>query len=91
MKNILLSKCSNSCIGKAGKPTGRRLLKGGSDQILRIMKLTAILILVAFMQISAKEGFSQNVTLNETNSNLDKVLMKLENKQIMIFFTTRGC
>ena len=40
------------------------------------MKLTAILILVAFMQVNAK-GFSQNVTLNEKNSNLDKVFTEI--------------
>ncbi|HEY1009774.1 MAG: SusC/RagA family TonB-linked outer membrane protein [Daejeonella sp.] len=40
------------------------------------MKLTTILILVALMQVSAK-GFSQNVTLNETNSNLDKVFTEI--------------
>lgn len=40
------------------------------------MKLTAILILVAFMQVSAK-GFSQNVTLNETKSSLDKIFTEI--------------
>ena len=47
-----------------------------SNQTLRIMKLTAILILVAFMQVSAK-GFSQNVTLNETKSSLDKIFTEI--------------
>ncbi|WP_221406193.1 SusC/RagA family TonB-linked outer membrane protein [Daejeonella lutea] len=40
------------------------------------MKLTTIFILVAFMQVSAK-GFSQNVTLNEKNANLDKVFTEI--------------
>ncbi|WP_305662298.1 SusC/RagA family TonB-linked outer membrane protein [Daejeonella sp.] len=40
------------------------------------MKLTTILVLVAFLQVNAK-GFSQNVTLNEKNSNLDKVFTEI--------------
>jgi hypothetical protein len=40
------------------------------------MKLTTIFILVAIMQVSAN-GYSQNVTLNETNSNLDKVFTEI--------------
>ncbi|MCE9538204.1 MAG: hypothetical protein K8R85_03175, partial [Bacteroidetes bacterium] len=61
MKNVLLSECSNSCINKVGNSTGKRLIKVVSNQTLRIMKLTTILILVAFLQVNAK-GFSQNVT-----------------------------
>ena len=76
MKNVLLSECSNSCMNKVSKLTGKRLIKKVSDQTLRIMKLTTILILVAFLQVNAK-GFSQNVTLNETNSNLDKVFTEI--------------
>ncbi len=76
MKNVLLSECNNSCINNAGHSTGRRLIKVVSDQTLRIMKLTTILILVAFLQVNAK-GFSQNVTLNETNSNLDKIFTEI--------------
>jgi hypothetical protein len=40
------------------------------------MKLSTILILVAFLQVNAK-GFSQNVTLNEKKSNLDKVFNEI--------------
>ncbi|HEY1063549.1 MAG TPA: SusC/RagA family TonB-linked outer membrane protein [Daejeonella sp.] len=76
MKNVLLSECSNSCINKVGNSTGKRLIKVVSNQTLRIMKLTTILILVAFLQVNAK-GFSQNVTLNEKNSNLDKVFTEI--------------
>ena len=63
-------------MNKVSKLTGNRLIKKVSDQTLRIMKLTTILILVAFLQVNAK-GFSQNVTLNETNSNLDKVFTEI--------------
>ncbi len=76
MKNVLLSECSNSCINNASITTGKGLMKIVSNQTLRIMKLTTILILVAFLQVNAK-GFSQNVTLNEKNSNLDKVFTEI--------------
>ncbi len=76
MKNVLLSECSASCINKLGNFPNKRLLNVVSNQMLRIMKLTAIFILVAFLQVSAK-GFSQNVTLNEKNSNLDKVFTEI--------------
>lgn len=76
MKNVLLSECINTCINKNGNPTGKKLLNEFLDQTLRIMKLTTILIIVAFLQVNAK-GFSQNVTLNEKNSNLDKVFTEI--------------
>ena len=76
MKNVLLSKCSNSCINIVSKSTGERLIQKVSNQTLRIMKLSTILILVAFLQVNAK-GFSQNVTLNEKKSNLDKVFNEI--------------
>ncbi|MES3017697.1 MAG: SusC/RagA family TonB-linked outer membrane protein [Bacteroidota bacterium] len=75
MKNVLLREW-----GSSGLTTGNipklRLATFVSNQTLRIMKLTTIFLLVAFMQVSAK-GFSQNVTLNETNSNLDKVFTEI--------------
>jgi len=76
MKNVLLSECSNTCINNTSITTGEGLMKGVLNQTLRIMKLTTILILVAFLQVNAK-GFSQNVTLNEKNSNLDKVFTEI--------------
>jgi len=54
----------------------KRLSSQVSKQILRIMKLSTIFIMVVIMQVSAK-GYSQNVTLNETNSNLDKVFTEI--------------
>ena len=75
MKNVLLREWSSSCIN-IGKYPKLRLAKLVSNQTLKIMKLTTIFILVAFMQVSAK-GFSQKVTLNETNSNLDKVFTEI--------------
>ncbi len=76
MKNVLLSKCSDFCINIVSKSTGERLIQKVSNQTLRIMKLSTILILVAFLQVNAK-GFSQNVTLNEKKSNLDKVFNEI--------------
>ena len=75
MKNILLCEWSSSSINPGNFPK-LRLSKLVSNQSLRIVKLTTIFILAAFMQLSAK-GFSQNVTLNETNSNLDKVFTEI--------------
>ncbi len=75
MKNVLHRECGDSRANSSGNFPKLRL-NSVSSQILRIMKLTTILILVAFMQVNAK-GFSQNVTLNETNSNLDKVFTEI--------------
>ncbi len=74
MKNVLHPECGDSCTDSSNFPGLR--LNSLSTQILRIMKLTTIFILVALMQVSAK-GFSQNVTLNETNANLDKVFNEI--------------
>lgn len=76
MKNVLLRECSNTCINNVRNFPDKKLMKMVSNQMLRIMKLTTIFIVVAFLQVNAK-GFSQNVTLNETNSNLDKVFTEI--------------
>ncbi|MEJ7694604.1 SusC/RagA family TonB-linked outer membrane protein [Daejeonella sp.] len=75
MKNVLLRKWSSSGLSTGSFPK-LRLNTLVSNQTLKTMKLTAIFILAAFMQVSA-EGYSQNVTLNETNSNLDKVFTEI--------------
>lgn len=75
MKNVLLREWDSFWLNAWNFPK-LRLDTLVSNQTLRIMKLTTIFILVAFMQVSAK-GFSQNVTLNETNSNLDKVFTEI--------------
>ena len=76
MENVLLSECSESCMNSFRNIPKKRLSSKVSKQMLRIMKLSTIFILVAIMQVSAK-GYSQNVTLNETNSNLDKVFTEI--------------
>jgi TonB-linked SusC/RagA family outer membrane protein len=43
---------------------------------IKVMKLTAVLLFIATLQISAKT-FSQNITLNFKNSNLNVVLLEI--------------
>jgi TonB-dependent SusC/RagA subfamily outer membrane receptor len=55
-----------------------RQVRPGSTvkQLLRIMKLTTILILIAALQVSAR-GFSQGITLKQKNAPLEKVLQDI--------------
>lgn len=76
MKNVLLSECRSHCINNFRNLPKMRLSTLVSKKTLKIMKLTAIFILVGLMQVSAN-GFSQNVTLNETNAHLDKVFTEI--------------
>ncbi len=57
------------------------------NQTLRIMKLTAILLLIACLQVSAT-GFSQKITLSEKNASLEKVLNKIEKQSGFTFAYT---
>ncbi len=54
-------------------------------RIIMSIKLTTFLIIVAFMQVSAK-GYSQKVTLNASNAPLEKVLHSLEMQTGYVFF-----
>jgi TonB-linked SusC/RagA family outer membrane protein len=54
-------------------------------QILRIMKLTTLIILVALLQCSAK-GYGQKINLNENNSPLIKVLNQIKKQTGYVFF-----
>ncbi len=56
----------------AGKGAARK-----ASKILRVMKLTTLLLLGACLQISAA-GFSQRVTLSEKNTRLADVFAKIE-------------
>jgi TonB-linked SusC/RagA family outer membrane protein len=49
-------------------------------KILLVMKITTLLLIIGFTQVSAR-AFSQRVTLNEKNASLEKVL-KIIKKQI---------
>lgn len=55
------------------------------QKILLVMKLTTIIILLAFLQCSAKV-FSQKISLNETNTPLKKVLKVINSQTGYVFF-----
>jgi TonB-linked SusC/RagA family outer membrane protein len=57
---------------------------GAGKQILRIMKLTAIIILAACLQVSAK-GYSQKITLSVKDAPLEQVFKSIE-KQSGFYF-----
>lgn len=53
-------------------------------QILKIMKLTTLLIIIGFLQASAATVYSQ-VTLNEKHTPFEKVLQKIEKQTKYVF------
>lgn len=58
---------------------------GSGKQILRIMKLTAIILLTACLQASAVGGYSQKITLSVKEAPLEQVLKSIE-KQSGFYF-----
>jgi hypothetical protein len=52
---------------------------------LRIMKLLAIMLLTACIQVSAK-GYSQLITVSGKNVSLEKVFKKIERQSDYVFF-----
>ncbi|MBO9566661.1 MAG: SusC/RagA family TonB-linked outer membrane protein [Niastella sp.] len=54
---------------------------------VRIMKLTAVLLTLAFLQVQAN-GLGQEVTLNVKGEKLEKVLSLIEKQTGYVFFTT---
>jgi TonB-linked SusC/RagA family outer membrane protein len=66
---------------------GKRRLPGGSllRQTLLIMKLTAILLMVACLQVSARSN-AQQVTLSEQNSSLQNVFKEIRRQTGYQFF-----
>jgi TonB-linked SusC/RagA family outer membrane protein len=54
-------------------------------KILLIMKLTTLIMLIAFLQCSAT-GYGQKINLNETNSPLKKVLQQIKKQTGYVFF-----
>ncbi len=65
------------------RPAGFRK-HGIYKQTLRVMKLTAFILLVACLQVSAK-GFSQ-ISISEKNASLDKVFKAIEHQSEYVFF-----
>lgn len=57
--------------------------------IFLAMKLTSILLFAAFLQVSAK-SYTQTVTLNMQNAQLEKVLKEIEKQTKFIFFYENG-
>ncbi|WP_316789354.1 TonB-dependent receptor [Pedobacter frigoris] len=56
-----------------------------SAKFIRVMKLTAILLFLGLMQVSAI-GFSQKINLKEKNMSLDKVLQSIKRQSGYVFF-----
>ncbi len=58
--------------------------KTGRVQMIRVMKLTAIILFAACLQVSAK-GYSQKVTLNLQNVSLEKVFKEIKRQSGFLF------
>jgi TonB-linked SusC/RagA family outer membrane protein len=58
---------------------------GLTRQIVRVMKLTAILLLSACLTVSAA-GFGQRVSLNEKDAKLEKVFQEIKKQTGYVFF-----
>lgn len=56
-----------------------------TKQLLRVMKLTAILIFIACLQVSAR-GIAQTVTLSEKNQSLQTIFFKIHQQTGYQFF-----
>lgn len=56
-----------------------------AKQTIKIMKLTSVLLIVACLQVSAR-GFSQKVTIKETNISLQKVFEEIRRQTGVQFF-----
>lgn len=54
-------------------------------KILMVMKLTALIIIIAFVHVSAR-SFGQKITLNEDNAPLEKVLQSIRDQSGYVFF-----
>ena len=74
-----------------GRAEGLRTERPGISQssIWLGMKLTAILLLVAFLQVSAK-GVSQGITLNVKRASLEKVMAEIERQSGYRFLYTKA-
>ncbi|PWG81476.1 SusC/RagA family TonB-linked outer membrane protein [Pararcticibacter amylolyticus] len=54
-------------------------------KLVLVMKLTTLMMIVALVQASAR-GYSQRITLDETNAPLEKVLASIEKQSGYVFF-----
>lgn len=67
----------------SGTPVRKK--QRGATKILLVMKLTALIILIASMQVSAT-GSAQNITLNEHNVSLEKIFNEIKKQSDYVFF-----
>jgi TonB-linked SusC/RagA family outer membrane protein len=77
--------------GEIPEQAGRLLAKRpgvAQSSIWLGMKLTAVLIVVAFLQVSAK-GLSQGITLNVRKASLEKVMSEIERQSGYHFLYTK--
>lgn len=66
-----------------------RFLRPVNDQTIRIMNLTAVLILAACLQVSAT-GFSQQVTISAENVRLERIFSEIKKQTGYTFFYNAG-
>lgn len=59
--------------------------RGAFNQLLKIMKLTAFLLMLTFLQVSAK-GLSQSVTYSADNVPLERVFQVIKKQTGYAFF-----
>jgi TonB-linked SusC/RagA family outer membrane protein len=70
------------------KPNGKKNTQLLTTQMLKVMKLTFILLTAAFLQVSAK-GISQNVTLALKDAPVEKVFKEIERQTGIGFLYTK--
>lgn len=69
----------------AGGEPGQSQLRRELTKTLRIMKLTAIFLFIAALQVSAKGVAQEKITLSLTNASLDKVFERIEAQTGFVF------
>jgi len=63
--------------------------RGLLTKTLLVVKLTIVLSLLACLQVSAKDGYSQTVTLSERNAPLEKVFKEIRKQTDYLFLYTK--
>ncbi len=63
-----------------------RAKSGFIKKTIRIMKLTIVLLFATFLQVSAKDAYTQKVTLKENNVSLQKVFTQIRKQTNFNFF-----
>src|SRR5882757_5945929 len=58
----------------------------GLAKILLIMKVTIILLLATCLQVAAKDGYSQKITLSRSNVSLKAIFKEIEKQSDYQFF-----